>query len=163
MSEKFDLIVLGSGPGGYVAAIKAAQLGKKVACIEKSETGGVCLNWGCIPTKSLIKNADMWHDIQKAGDMGFEMGENKFNYPEIVKRSRQVAEKLSKGIDFLFKKNDVTLIKGTGKFNSDKQLEVTNGDKTDIYEAENYIIATGARAKTIPGIDIDGEKIISSR
>jgi len=105
----------------------------------------------------------MWHDIQKAGDMGFEMGENKFNYSKIIKRSRQVAEKLSKGIDFLFDKNDVTLIKGTGKLNSDKQLEVTNNDETTVYEADNIIIATGARAKTIPGIDIDGEKIISSR
>jgi len=163
MTEKFDLIVLGSGPGGYVAAIKGAQLGKKVACVEKAEVGGVCLNWGCIPTKALIKNADMWHDMQKAGKMGFEMGDNKFNYSEIVKRSRQTAERLSNGIDFLFKKNNVTLIKGFGKFNNEKQLEVIHDDETKVYEAENIIIATGARAKTIPGIEIDGKKIISSR
>ncbi len=163
MSEKFDLIVLGSGPGGYVTAIKAAQLGKKVACVEKSELGGVCLNWGCIPTKALIKNADMWQNIQKAGSMGFEMGENKFNYSEIIERSRKVAEKLSKGIDFLFDKNDVTLIKGTGKFTSDKQLKVTHENETKTYEADNIIIATGARAKTIPGVRIDGKKIISYR
>ncbi|MFP4547761.1 MAG: dihydrolipoyl dehydrogenase [Fidelibacterota bacterium] len=163
MSEKFDLIVLGSGPGGYVAAIKAAQLGKKVACVEKSELGGVCLNWGCIPTKALIKNADMWLNIQKADSMGFEMGDNSFNYPEIIKRSRKTAEKLSKGIEFLFKKNDITQIKGFGKFNSQKQLEVTDGDESKILEADKIIIATGARAKTIPGIDIDGKKIISSR
>ncbi len=165
MSERFDLIVLGSGPGGYVAAIKAAQLGKKVACIEKAEVGGVCLNWGCIPTKALIKNADMWNDIQKAGKMGFEMGDTKFNFTEIVKRSRKTANRLSKGIDFLLNKNNVTLIKGFGQFNSDKQIEVTdnNGDTVGTYEADNIIIATGARAKTIPGIDIDGKKIISSR
>ena len=165
MSERFDIIVLGSGPGGYVAAIKAAQLGKKVACIEKSEVGGVCLNWGCIPTKALIKNADMWNDIQKADKMGFELGENKFNYPEIVDRSRQTADRLSKGIDYLFKKNNVILIRGIGKFNSEKQLEVTDNDGISIgtYEADAIIIATGARPRTIPGIEIDGKKVISSK
>lgn len=164
MSERFDVIVLGSGPGGYVAAIRAAQLGKNVACIEKAEVGGVCLNWGCIPTKALIKNADIWNDIQKADSMGFQMGENSFNYEEIVQRSRNTAERLSKGIDFLFKKNNVTLIKGFGKFNSENQLEVTDSEgNVNTYEADAIIIATGARPRTIPGIEIDGIKVISSK
>ena len=165
MREKFDLIVLGSGPGGYVTAIKAAQLGKNVACVEKSEIGGVCLNWGCIPTKALIKNADMWHDMQKADKMGFETGDNKFNYPEIVTRSRQTSNKLSKGIDFLFKKNNITLIKGIGKFNTEKELEVkdSDGNVVGLYIADEIIIATGARPATIPGINFDGKKVISSK
>src|SRR3989339_581534 len=161
----FDLIVIGSGPGGYVAAIRASQLGMNTAVIEKAELGGVCLNWGCIPTKALLKSAQTLHYAQNSADYGFTIdGEINPSIEAIVERSRNVASGMSRGIDFLFKKNKITVINGTGKISGKGKVEVTSpeGDVT-IAEAKNIIIATGARASSLPFAPIDGEKIISYR
>ena len=161
----YDIIVLGSGPGGYVAAIRASQLGKKVAVVERAELGGICLNWGCIPTKALLKSAEVYNYAKHANDYGVKIaGEIEADFTEIVKRSRGVAEGMSKGIQFLFKKNKVELIEGFGKVKPGKKVEVTdsNGKKTE-YTAENIIIATGARSRELPNLPQDGEKIIGYR
>ncbi len=161
----YDIIVLGSGPGGYVAAIRATQLGKKVAVIEKAELGGICLNWGCIPTKALLKSAEVYNYAKHAGDYGVKVsGEIEADFDAIVKRSRGVAEGMSKGIQFLFKKNKVDLISGFGKLKPGKKIEVTDADgKTTEYSAENIIIATGARSRELPNLPQDGNKIIGYR
>ncbi|NPD45046.1 MULTISPECIES: dihydrolipoyl dehydrogenase [unclassified Lentimicrobium] len=161
----YDIIVLGSGPGGYVAAIRATQLGKKVAVIEKAELGGICLNWGCIPTKALLKSAEVYNYAKHAGDYGVKVsGEIEADFDAIVKRSRGVAEGMSKGIQFLFKKNKVDLISGFGKLKPGKKIEVTDADgKVTEYSAENIIIATGARSRELPNLPQDGNKIIGYR
>ena len=161
----YDIIVLGSGPGGYVAAIRATQLGKKVAVIEKAELGGICLNWGCIPTKALLKSAEVYNYAKHAGDYGVKVsGEIEADFDAIVKRSRGVAEGMSKGIQFLFKKNKVDLISGFGKLKPGRKIEVTSADgKTTEYSAENIIIATGARSRELPNLPQDGNKIIGYR
>ena len=160
----YDLIVIGSGPGGYVAAIRAAQLGMKVGVIEKDNLGGICLNWGCIPTKALLKSAEVYEYIKNANKYGFKVENFAPDFPEIIKRSRKVAEKMSKGIAFLFRKNKIDHIKGYGKLLSDKSVEVTDekGNKT-IYNAPHVIIATGARARNLPGLEIDNKYIIGYR
>ncbi|MEO1261976.1 MAG: dihydrolipoyl dehydrogenase [Bacteroidota bacterium] len=160
----YDLIVIGSGPGGYVAAIRASQLGMKVAIIEKENLGGICLNWGCIPTKALLKSAQVFEYIQHAGDYGIEVGKTKADFAAMVKRSRGVADGMSKGVTFLMKKNKITVIEGHGKLLRGKKVEVTaaDGKKTE-YTAPNIIIATGARAKALPNLPIDGNKIIEYR
>lgn len=161
----YDVIVIGSGPGGYVAAIRASQLGLNTAVVERSELGGVCLNWGCIPTKALLKSVQALHYAQDSNEYGFEVtGEIKPNLEKIVERSRGVANGMSRGIDFLFKKNKVNVITGNGKIKSAGEVEVTseNGDVT-VYQAKNIIIATGARANSLPFAPIDGNKIISYR
>jgi dihydrolipoyl dehydrogenase len=162
---KHDIIVLGSGPGGYVAAIRAAQLGKTVAVVEKAELGGICLNWGCIPTKALLKSAQVYNYTKHAEDYGIKInGEVQADLPQIVQRSRGVAQNMSKGIEFLFKKNKIQHIQGVGKLLPEKKIEVTNADgETSIYEAEHIIIATGARSKELPNIPQDGKKIIGYR
>lgn len=160
----YDLIVIGSGPGGYVAAIRASQLGMKVAVVERESLGGICLNWGCIPTKALLKSAQVFEYIQHAGDYGIEVGKTKADFSAIVKRSRGVADGMSKGIQFLFKKNKITKIEGTGKVLRGKKVEVTDADgKKSEYSASHIIIATGARAKELPNLPIDGKKIIEYR
>ncbi|MEE4176842.1 MAG: dihydrolipoyl dehydrogenase [Bacteroides sp.] len=161
----YDLIVLGSGPGGYVAAIRASQLGLKVGVVEKSELGGVCLNWGCIPTKALLKSAQVFDYLNHAGDYGIKLdGQAKADLPSMVKRSREVAEGMSKGVQFLFKKNKIDLIQGFGKVVPGKKLEVKAEDgKTTTYEAKNIIIATGAKSRQLPNLPIDGKKIIGYR
>ncbi len=161
----FDLIVIGSGPGGYVAAIRASQLGLNTAVVERSELGGVCLNWGCIPTKALLKSVQALHYAQDCNDYGFEIdGEIKPNLQKIVERSRGVANGMSRGIDFLFKKNKVSVITGSGKIKSAGEVEVTSGNgEIALYQAKNIIIATGARANSLPFAPIDGNKIISYR
>ncbi len=160
----FDLIVIGSGPGGYVAAIRAAQLGMNVAVVERESLGGICLNWGCIPTKALLKSAQVFEYIKHASEYGISVGNPKSDFKAIVKRSRDVAEGMSKGIQFLFRKNKVTPIFGTARLLRGKKVEVTDaeGKKTE-YTAPHIIIATGARAKELPNLTIDGKKIIGYR
>jgi len=161
----YDVIVIGSGPGGYVAAIRASQLGMKTAVIEKAETGGICLNWGCIPTKSLLKSAQVFEYAKHASEYGVGItGEIKADFPAIIARSRSVADGMSKGIQFLFRKNSIEQIKGFGKIKSQGVVEVTgsDGSKTD-YSAKHIILATGARSKELPGLKQDGTRIIGYR
>ncbi len=162
---KYDLIVIGSGPGGYVAAIRASQLGKKVAVVEKAEIGGICLNWGCIPTKALLKSAQVFNYMKHASDYGITLNSEPIpDFEAIVKRSRGVAEGMSKGVQFLFKKNKIELINGFGKLSGNKKVEVTDADgKKQAYEADHIILATGARARELPNLKIDGKKVISYR
>ncbi|MFW5766780.1 MAG: dihydrolipoyl dehydrogenase [Bacteroidota bacterium] len=162
---KYDLIVIGSGPGGYVAAIRASQLGMKTAVVEKAETGGVCLNWGCIPTKALIKSAQVYNYMQHAEDYGISAeGNIKPDFPKIIERSRNVAGKMSKGIQFLFKKNKITVHKGFGKLAGKGKVEVTNeDDEKESLEAKHIILATGARSKELPDVKQDGKHIIGYR
>ena len=162
--SKYDLIVIGSGPGGYVAAIRASQLGMKVGVVEKAELGGICLNWGCIPTKALLKSANVFEYIQHAKDYGIEVKDAKADFGSIIKRSRDVAAGMSKGIQFLFKKNKIDHIAGTAKLKKGGKVEVTDaaGKKAD-YEAKNIIVATGGRSRELPNIKIDGKKIIGYR
>lgn len=160
----FDLIVIGSGPGGYVAAIRASQLGLKTAVVEKESLGGVCLNWGCIPTKALLKSAQVFEYINHAEDYGISVKGAKADFGAVIKRSRGVADGMSKGVNFLMKKNKITIIEGIGKLFDKGRVEVTDkAGKKEIYSTKNIIVATGGRPKTLPGIDIDGEKIIGYR
>lgn len=160
----YDLIVIGSGPGGYPAAIRASQLGMKVAIVERENLGGICLNWGCIPTKALIKSAQVFEYIKHAEDYGIKVGKPKVEFDKVIGRSRGVADGMSKGISFLMRKNKIEVIEGTGKLIRGKKVEVTadSGKKTT-YEAEHIIVATGARARALPNLPIDGEKIIGYR
>jgi dihydrolipoamide dehydrogenase len=160
----YDLIVIGSGPGGYVAAIRASQLGMKVGVIEKAELGGVCLNWGCIPTKALLKSANVFEYIKHAKEYGVTVGEAKADIKDVVKRSRDVAAGMSKGIQFLFKKNKIEHIAGTAKLKKGSKVEVTDatGKKTD-YDAKHIIVATGGRSRELPNLKMDGKKIIGYR
>ncbi|MEQ8474296.1 MAG: dihydrolipoyl dehydrogenase [Marinoscillum sp.] len=164
MASKYDLIVIGSGPGGYVAAIRASQLGMKVAVVEKAELGGICLNWGCIPTKALLKSANVFEYISHAKDYGIDVKDASVDFGGMVKRSREVAGGMSKGIQFLFKKNKIEVIAGHGKVQKGKKVEVTDekGSKT-VYDANNIIIATGGRSRELPSMPLDGKKIIGYR
>ena len=160
----YDLIVIGSGPGGYVAAIRGAQLGFSVAVVERAELGGICLNWGCIPTKSLLKSAQVLEYAQHAEAYGIQIAGAEADFNAVIARSRGVADKMSKGIQYLFKKNNITVIAGTGKLAAGKQVEVTDaeGNKT-LYEAKHIILATGARSRVLPAIPQDGKHIIGYR
>lgn len=162
--DKFDLIIIGSGPGGYVAAIRASQLGMKVAVVERESLGGICLNWGCIPTKALLKSAQVFNYIQHAQDYGIKVDKAEVDFGEMIKRSRGVADGMSKGVNFLFRKNKITILTGNGKLAGGKKVEVTdeNGNKKE-YAAEHIIIATGGRAKELPNVPIDGKKVIEYR
>ncbi|MEM9325215.1 MAG: dihydrolipoyl dehydrogenase [Bacteroidota bacterium] len=164
MASQYDLIVIGSGPGGYVAAIRASQLGMKVGVVEKAELGGVCLNWGCIPTKALLKSAQVFEYITHAEDYGVKVQNAKVDFDGMVKRSRDVAGSMSKGIQFLFKKNSIDHLAGHGKIKRGKIVEVTDeaGKKTE-YKPKNIILATGARSRELPSLPIDNEKIIGYR
>ena len=162
-TTKYDLIIIGSGPGGYVAAIRASQLGMKVGIVERAELGGICLNWGCIPTKALLKSANVFEYIQHATDYGIDVKDASVDFGGMVNRSREVAGAMSKGVQFLLKKNKIDVIAGFGKLKSGKKLEVDdNGKKTD-YSADHIIVATGARSKELPAMPIDGKKIIGYR
>lgn len=160
----YDLIVIGSGPGGYVAAIRASQLGLKTAVVEKESLGGVCLNWGCIPTKALLKSAQVFNYIQHAADYGITVAAPKADFSGIIQRSRGVAEGMSKGVQFLMKKNKIDVIMGTGKLKKGGKVEVkdTTG-KTTEYSAKHIILATGSRSRELPNVKQDGKKVIGYR
>ena len=161
---KYDLIIIGTGPGGYVAAIRASQLGMNVAVVERENLGGICLNWGCIPTKALLKSAQVFEYVQHASDYGIQLSEAKADFPAMIKRSRGVADGMSKGIQFLLKKNKITVLTGDGSLVSANTVSVTDSSgKTTNYEAKNIILATGGRAKALPNVPIDGEKVIEYR
>lgn len=161
---KFDIAVIGSGPGGYVAAIRAAQMGKKVAIIEKADLGGVCLNWGCIPTKALLKSAQVFEYINHAADYGIKVKDHKVDFDGMIKRSRGVADGMSKGIAFLMKKNKIEVIKGSAKLAGKGKISVTDDDgKSYIVEADHTILATGTRSRELPNIKIDGKFVVGYR
>ncbi|MBX7042318.1 MAG: dihydrolipoyl dehydrogenase [Ignavibacteria bacterium] len=162
--KEYDVLVIGSGPGGYTTAIRASQLGLKSAVIERDRLGGICLNWGCIPTKALLRNAELMNSLKHMDDFGITVDVKKFDFDKIISRSRGVADASEKGVKFLMKKNKIDVIEGTGIINKDKTISVTdkNGKETDKVRAKHTIIATGARARTIGDVKFDEEKILSS-
>lgn len=159
----YDVVVLGTGPGGYVAAIRSSQLGLKTAVIERESLGGICLNWGCIPTKALLKSAQVFEYINHAGEFGINVGEAKADFSGMVKRSREVAEGMSKGVQFLMKKNKIDVIEGFGKITGKGKVEVDNKGAKQVVEGKNIIVATGARSVNLPFMAQDGKKIIGYR
>ena len=161
----YDIIVVGSGPGGYVTAIRASQLGLKTAIVERESLGGICLNWGCIPTKALLKSANVYEYLQHAADYGINVKESSADFGAMVKRSRDVANGMSNGIQFLMKKNKIDVIKGNGVLKAGKSVEITDesGNKTTYTAAKGVIIATGARSRELPNLPQDGTKIIGYR
>ena len=162
---KYDLIVIGGGPGGYAAAIRAGQLGKKVACVEMERAGGTCLNWGCIPSKALLKSAELYTSMtKKAGDFGLSAEGVSFDFGKIIKRSRGVADQMAKGIEFLFKKNKVDYIVGKASVLAPGMVEMTDGDKKGtILKSENILVATGCKARRLPDLEVDGKRVMTSR
>jgi dihydrolipoamide dehydrogenase len=164
MAEKqFDVTVIGGGPGGYVAAIRAAQLGMKVGLVERDRLGGICLNWGCIPSKALLKSAELYNSFKKAGEFGFTFTDLKFDFTKIIKRSRDIADRVSKGVEYLMKKNKIEVISGTAKLTGKNLIEVTNDGKVvDTIKTKFTLVATGGRPRSIPGVTIDRKKIITS-
>ena len=163
MAEQYDLIVIGSGPAGYVCAIRAAQLGMKTAIVERDRLGGICLNWGCIPTKALLRSSEIWHLMQRLNEFGFSAENFTFDIAKIVERSRKVAQQLSNGVAFLMKKNKIAVISGDAKLAGPGKIAVTKDGKTTDYDAKNIVLATGARARTFPGLEPDGELIWTYR
>ncbi|MBB13175.1 MAG: dihydrolipoyl dehydrogenase [Flavobacteriaceae bacterium] len=161
--KEYDVVIIGSGPGGYVTAIRASQLGLKTAIVEKESLGGVCLNWGCIPTKALLKSAQVFNYLKHADDYGLTVKEYDKNFDAVVNRSRNVAEGMSKGVQFLMKKNKIDILSGYGKLLLGKKVSVTSNDKTQEYLAKNIIIATGARSRELASLPQDGKKIIGYR
>jgi len=160
----YDVIVLGSGPGGYPAAIRASQLGFKVAIIEKESLGGVCLNWGCIPTKALLKSAQVYEYAKHGAAYGINISGAQQDFTGVIKRSRDVADKMSRGVQFLMKKNKIDIIMGYGKLKAKGQIEVTAADNSkQIVEAKYIVIATGSRGRQLPNLPTDGKKVIGYR
>jgi len=160
----YDLIVIGSGPGGYVAAIRASQLGMKVAIVEREELGGICLNWGCIPTKALLKSAQVFEYLNHAADYGIKVNGVEADFESMIKRSRGVADGMSKGIQFLLKKNKIDTLVGSGKITKDRKVEVKSEDgKATIYSAKSIVLATGSRSRELPNLKQDGKKVIGYR
>lgn len=161
----YDLIVIGGGPAGYVGAIRAAQLGKTVACVEKEKAGGTCLNWGCIPTKALLKNAEVYTTVNKqAKEFGLSFENLSFDWSAVIGRSRKVSERLAAGIGFLFKKNKVTFIAGEAQLLSNNTVKVTNNaGEVSSLEASNILICTGCKTRELPQLPFDGTRIIGSR
>ena len=161
--KKYNLIILGSGPGGYVAAIRASQLGLNTAIIEKESLGGICLNWGCIPTKALLKSAQVFNYIKKASDYGLKIKSYEKDFKSIIERSRNKSNSMSDGVKFLMKKNKIDIITGHGKVLNGKKVEVENKKKKTIFRADNIIIATGARSRELKNIPHDQNKVIGYR
>jgi len=159
----YDVIVIGSGPGGYVAAIRASQLGLKTAIVERAELGGICLNWGCIPTKALLKSAQVFEYLKHASDYGIKVNGGEADFASVVKRSRDVADGMSKGVQFLMKKNKIDVIKGFGKVKAGKKVEVDDEGKKTVLDAKHILIAVGARSRALPNLPQDGKKIIGYR
>ncbi len=157
--SNFDMIVIGAGPGGYVAAIRGAQLGLKVACVEREHLGGICLNWGCIPTKALLRSAEVYHLMHRAKDFGLSAGQIGYDLDAVVKRSRGVAKQLSGGIGHLFKKNKVTSIMGEAKLAGKGKVTVKTDKGTETLTAKAIVVATGARARELPGLEADGDLV----
>ncbi len=163
-TTEYDLIVIGGGPAGYAGAIRAGQLGKKVACIELERAGGTCLNWGCIPTKALLKSAELMHKFKKADTFGFTVKEVAFDFAKVMERSRGVAGQMAKGIEFLFKKNKVDYIVGRGQVAAPGMVEITDGDqKGKFFRTKNILIATGCKMRRIPDLEVDGVRVMTSR
>ncbi len=162
---KYDLIVIGGGPAGYVGAIRATQLGKRVACVEKERAGGTCLNWGCIPTKSLLRNAELFHLIKhRAGDFGFKIEGLSYDWSKVIKRSRDVSDKNAAGIEFLFKKNKVDYIRGEASMDKPGEVTVKLADgKSETHTASKILVSTGVISRALPGLPFDGRKVIGSR
>ena len=161
-ARRFDVAIVGTGPGGYVAAIRCAQLGLTVAAVEDDRPGGVCLNWGCIPTKALLRNAEVVHLFEKAADFGIRIDGFEADYAQAVKRSRSVADRMAKGVEFLFRKNTITLIPGRGRLLGPNAVEVKGAGGTETLEARAVIVATGSEPRSLPGIAIDEKTVISS-
>ncbi len=163
MSDAYDVIVVGSGPGGYVCAIRCAQLGLKTALVERDKLGGICLNWGCIPTKALLRSSEIWHLMHRLDEYGFSADNFKFDIAKIVARSRAVSQQLSTGVGFLMKKHKITVIAGDARLAGKGKISVTKDGKATEYAAKNIILATGARARTLPGLEPDGKLIWTYR
>ncbi|HET7448712.1 MAG TPA: FAD-dependent oxidoreductase, partial [Methyloceanibacter sp.] len=162
MSEtRFDLAVIGAGPGGYVAAIRAAQLGLNTAIVEREHLGGICLNWGCIPTKALLRTSELYHTMKRAAEFGLAADNVRFDLPRVVERSRKVAERLSNGVAYLMRKNKITVIDGTARLKGASRIAIMgkSGQALPDIEAKHIIVATGARARTLPGLEPDGKLI----
>ncbi len=163
-SNEYDLVVIGGGPAGYAGAIRAGQLGKKVACIEMDRPGGTCLNWGCIPSKALLKSAELYQKMLHAADFGLSADNVGFDFEKVVTRSRTVANQMASGIEFLFKKNKIDHIKGQGQITVPGMVEIKEGpDKGKFLKAKNILLATGCKMRPFPGLELDGEKIMTSR
>jgi dihydrolipoamide dehydrogenase len=164
MAERqFDVTVIGGGPGGYVAAIRAAQLGMNPVVVERDRLGGICLNWGCIPSKALLKSAEMYHTFKKSEEFGISHRDLKYDWSKIIKRSRDVSDRITKGVEYLMKKNKIEVISGSGKLTGKNSIEVrSNGKVTDTIKSKSIVVATGGRPRTIPGVTIDKKKVISS-
>jgi dihydrolipoamide dehydrogenase len=163
LAEQFDVIVVGGGPGGYICAIRAAQLGLKTAVVERERLGGICLNWGCIPTKALLRSSEIWHLMHRLNEFGFSADNFKFDLAKIVERSRKVAQQLSNGVAFLMKKHKIVVIAGEAKLTGKGSLSVTKDGKSESYTAKNIVLATGARARTFPGMEPDGKLVWTYR
>lgn len=162
--ERYDLVVIGAGPGGYVAAIRAAQLGLKTAVVEKDKPGGVCLNWGCIPSKAILTSAELYETIKEGKNFGVKVQGLSFDYGQVIKRSREVAERLAKGVEYLLRKNKVPLLAGTGRLEGKNRVVIeTASEGTQQVEADRVLIATGSGERSLPGLEIDGKQVITSR
>jgi dihydrolipoamide dehydrogenase len=163
LADSYDVVVIGAGPGGYVCAIRAAQLGLKTAIVERDRLGGICLNWGCIPTKALLRSSEIWHLMHRLNEFGFSADNFKFDIAKIVERSRKVSQQLSNGVAFLMKKHKITVIPGEAKLTGKGKLSVTKDGKSEEFSAQNVVLATGARARTFPGMEPDGKLIWTYR
>jgi dihydrolipoamide dehydrogenase len=163
-TTEYDLIVIGGGPAGYAGAIRAGQLGKKVACIEMERAGGTCLNWGCIPTKALLKSAELYQKIKKSETFGITVKDVSFDFAKVMERSRGVAGQMAKGVEFLFKKNKVDYVVGKAQVSAPGMVSITEGEhKGKFFKAKAILIATGCKMRRIPGLEYDGVRVMTSR